>query len=385
MSKPLCIAPMKINRIPDGKEALLPEICANGEYFAQVKKDGYWYQYEKTDEGEYLWSRTVSKTTGILAEKGANVPHIMEIMSKVPAGTIIIGEIYYPGKESKDVTPIMGSLPEKAIERQNGDFGPLHFYIHDMIYYNGKNLMDLGAAVRYDLLVKVVEKYDLNGYDVNGEYVIDLAERFDNDLMAFIEDTLASGEEGVVLKKKTAPYTPGKRPAWDTIKVKKTDSCDAVVMGFCSPTMQYTGKDPTNWPYWAKQTLNVVMDDDSDVGELALEVTRVPVGDPHDNAYANESYVPVTMPWYYDWPTAIRVGAFDENGELIEIGTIASGLTQDLMRAFKESPLDYIGQVCELHGMEKHNEDHTLRHFFFKCFRPDKSPDECTLVSIFGA
>jgi ATP-dependent DNA ligase len=309
----------------------------------------------------------------------------MEIMSHVPAGTIIIGEIYYPGKESKDVTPIMGSLPEKAIERQNGEFGPLHYYIHDMIYYNGKNLMDLGAAVRYDLLCKVVEKYDLNGYDVNGEYVIDLAERFDNDLMAFIEDTLASGEEGVVLKKKTAPYTPGKRPVWDTIKVKKTDGCDAVIMGFCSPTMQYTGKDPANWPYWAKQTLNVVMNDDSDVGELALEVTRVPVGDPHDHAYANESYIPVTMPWYYDWPTAIRVGAFDENGELVEIGTIASGLTQDLMRAFKESPLDYIGRVCELQGMEKHNEDHTLRHFFFKGFRPDKSPDECTLVSIFGA
>ena len=384
MSKPLCIAPMKINRIPDGKEALLPQICANGEYFAQVKKDGYWYQYEKTDEGEYLWSRTVSKTTGTLAEKGANVPHIMEIMSHVPAGTIIIGEIYYPGKESKDVTPIMGSLPDKAIERQNGEFGPLHYYIHDMIYYNGKNLMDLGAAVRYDLLVKVVEKFDLNGYDVNGEYVIELAERYDDDLMDLINDVLASGEEGVVLKKKTAPYSPGKRPAWDTIKIKKTDSCDAVIMGFCSPTMQYTGKDPDNWPYWAKQTINVIYKEDG-TAEPCLEVTRCPVGEERREAYANESYVPVTMPWYFELPTAIRVGAFDENNQLVEIGTIASGLTLELMRLFKEYPLDCIGKVVELHGMEKHNEDHTLRHFFFKKFREDKTPEECTLVSIFGA
>lgn len=382
--KPLCIAPMKINRIPDGKEAMLPEICASGDYFAQVKKDGYWYQYEKTDEGEYLWSRTVSKTTGILTDKAANVPHIMQILSVLPAGTVIIGEIYYPGKESKDVTPIMGALPEKAIERQNGEFGPLHYYIHDMIYYNGRNLMDLGAAVRYDLLVKVVEKYDLNGYDVNGEYIIDLAERYDNDLMAFIEDTLASGEEGVVLKKKTAPYTPGKRPAWDTIKVKKTDSCDAIIMGFCSPTMQYTGKDPSNWPYWVKQCLNVIMHDDG-TSEPILEVHRCPVGVPTQQPCDNEGYMPVTMPWYYEWPTAVRVGAYDDKGEVVEIGTIASGLTQELMQSFKESPLDYIGQVCELHGMEKHNEDHTLRHFYFHGLRPDKSPTECTLDSIFGA
>ena len=50
-----------------------------------------------------------------IAEKSENVPHIMEIMDRVPVGTIIIGEIYYPGKRSKDVTPIMGSLPDKAL------------------------------------------------------------------------------------------------------------------------------------------------------------------------------------------------------------------------------------------------------------------------------
>ena len=40
--KPLCIDPMKINKIPEGKEDLFPSICASGEYFAELKKDGYW-------------------------------------------------------------------------------------------------------------------------------------------------------------------------------------------------------------------------------------------------------------------------------------------------------------------------------------------------------
>ena len=93
MIEPLCIAPMKINKIPEGKETMFPSICASGDYFAEIKKDGYWYQYEKTADHSYLWSRTTSKVTGTLAEKSANVPHIMQIMDRVPAGTIIIGEI----------------------------------------------------------------------------------------------------------------------------------------------------------------------------------------------------------------------------------------------------------------------------------------------------
>ena len=108
---------------------MFPSICASGDYFAQLKKDGYWYMFEKTEHYSYLFSRTTSAVSGTLAEKSANVPHIMDIMNHLPENTIIIGEIYYPGKSSKDVTPIMGSLPEKAIERQNGSYGFLHYYM----------------------------------------------------------------------------------------------------------------------------------------------------------------------------------------------------------------------------------------------------------------
>ena len=92
----LIIEPMKINKIPDGKEHMFPSLCESGEYFAQLKKDGYWYMYEKTENYAYLFSRTTSAVTGTLAEKSANVPHIMEVLNLLPAGTILIGEIYYP-------------------------------------------------------------------------------------------------------------------------------------------------------------------------------------------------------------------------------------------------------------------------------------------------
>lgn len=386
MSNILCIEPMKINKIPEGKENLLPSICASGEYFAQIKKDGYWYQFEKQEGMVYLWSRTISKVTGTLAEKGANVPHIMEILAQLPTGTVIIGEIYYPGKESKDVTPIMGALPEKAIERQKGEYGPLHYYIHDMIYYNGRNLIDIGAAVRYDLLKKVYEKYRLGDFEVNGEQIIELAERFDDNILDKINEVLAAGEEGMVLKKKTAPYSPGKRPAWDTLKIKKTDGCDAILMGFNPPTVNYdgkldigadyTGKDSDNWSYWAQFEY-----EENNVIKL---IQRIPIGVRDTVNKEKQIICPVTKAFYYGWPTAIRIGAYDENNKLIQIGTVSSGLTEELMQDFVDRPLKYLNTVVELRGMEKHNEDHTLRHFYFKGFRDDKDPTECTIESIFG-
>lgn len=343
MNKPLCIEPMKINKIPEGKEGLFPSICESGEYFAQLKKDGYWYQYEKTDDQAYLWSRTTSKVTGTLAEKLANVPHIRDALAELPAGTVLIGEIYYPGKRSKDVTPIMGSLADKAIERQNGEYGWLHYYIHDIIYYNGTNLMSYGAWTRYKVLEKVWNKYNLDRYKF-----LELAAIVEDNIQEAVSAALAAGEEGMVLKKKTAPYTPGKRPVWDTIKIKKTDTCDAIILAACDPTKEYTGKELDTWPYW-------------------------------------EDGVPVTKPYALGWKTAIEIGCYDETDQnIVSIGTVSSGLTDEMREGLAKHPEEYIGMVCELAGMEKDREAHTLRHFHFRQLRPDKNPHDCSLDQIFG-
>lgn len=386
MSNPRIIEPMKINRIPDGKENLFPSICASGEYFAELKKDGYWYMFERDQDGEmYLWSRNVSKTTGVLTEKSANVPHIMECFETIPNDTIIIGEIYYPGKRSKDVTPIMGALPALAIERQAGEYGYLRYYIHDILYYNGVSLIDTRADVRYEILKRVYEKHLLFGYSIDNHPIIELAKRVDDNIQEAVAAALDAGEEGMVLKKRTAPYTPGKRPVWDTIKIKKTDSCDAVVMGTCEATVyydgkldvssNYTGADADEWPYWA-----VFVTEEEPSGPFTKLDHKVPIGEHEVIRGIGYSTRPVTKAWYYGWPTAIEVGAYDENNTLVNIGSVASGLTDDDKAHLKE----YVGKVCELAGMEKDRNAHTLRHFHFKRIRDDKLPEECTISSIFS-
>jgi ATP-dependent DNA ligase len=309
----------------------------------------------------------------------------MEVLNHLPEGTILVGEIYYPGKRSKDVTPIMGSLPEKAIERQNGEYGLLHYYIHDILRYRNTDLISYGASIRYNILKAVYNKlFSLEKVDF-----IELAERVDENIQEFVADALARGEEGAVLKKKTAPYTPGKRPAWDTIKIKKTDTCDAVCMGFSDPTKyyngkldvgpNYTGKDAKEWPYWVIEQRDSIFPEDS---KIVSEKT-VPIGQTEIIRSPLYGTVPVTKAYYHGWKTSMDVGAYDDNGTLVKIGSVSSGLNEDIQRIAGSNPELYIGEVVELAGMEKNHEDKTLRHFYFKNFRDDKNPKDCKISEIF--
>lgn len=360
-----CIEAMKVWKIPEGREYKFAEVANSGDYFAQLKKDGYWYQFEKTDNGDnYLFSRTISKTTGILTEKGANVPHIMEALDIIPKGTILVGEIYYPNKTSKSVTRIMGCLPDKAIQRQE-EQGYIHYYVHDIIKYKGESLMDKGAWERYEKLIDLWNECGLANY----EAYLELAEVYTKNIQEETAAALERGEEGMVLKKKDCPYTPGKRPAWHNLKIKKIDYLDAVCMGFCDPTKEYTGKEVETWPLWIKEEPNGI--------DYQLSLS---------SQFGVEGWTPVTKGYAYHWKTAIRVGAYDDNGNLKEIGTVASGLTDELRAKFGDETLQhlYIGKVVKLQCMELDKKEQTLRHAFFKGFRDDKDAKDCKISEIFA-
>ena len=225
--------------IHQSTDASLKKACDSGEYFGQLKKDGYWYQFEKHENHSYLFSRSASKKTGLQAEKSENVPHIIQALDCLPPHTILVGEIYYPGGRSKNCTEIMGCLPAKAIERQNGKWGQIHYYLHDIIMYDGVDLVrnKVNNEMRYKILQKIYELHNLSNYSF-----IELAEAWEDNLYERVGIALDSGEEGMVIKKKTGIYEPGKRP--DTnLKAKKVDFADAIIIGFEEPTKEYYGSE----------------------------------------------------------------------------------------------------------------------------------------------
>jgi ATP-dependent DNA ligase len=357
---------MKIWKLPTNKRHMLEEVCGNGKYFASLKKDGYWYEYEKTQNYSYMFSRTKSRVTGELSEKSANVPHIMKALDEaLPKETIIIGELYYPGQTSKDVTTIMGCLPDKAVQRQ-GQKGLIHYYMHDIIKLDGEDLMQTPAIDRYNKLKKLYEENNLSQYDF-----LELAEIIEEDIYNFSINALAQGEEGTVLKLKEGHYFPDKRPAWNTIKIKKFDTIDAFIIGFCDATKEYTGKELMNWQYWEQC---------NSAGEWSKAISEFYEEYMNDRSH----FRPITKPYYFGWKTAFELGAYDENGDIVKIGTISSGLTDELREGFARNPEQYLNKVVEIECMEKNNIDKTLRHGFLVRFRDDKTAEECTIKNIFN-
>lgn len=359
----LMYEPMLIHGSTDDS---LRKACASGEYFGQLKKDGAFYQFVKGAEGgSYLFGRTVSKKTGLLTEKLANVPHIAEALDCLPPNTILIGEIYYPGKSSKNTVEIMGCLPEKAIQRQQGSYSYIHYYLHDIIYFDGVNLISnkVDNETRYKILEKIFHLYNLDKYDF-----LELAEVWTDNLYERVGQALDSGEEGMVIKKKSGIYESGKRPLTN-LKAKKVDFTDVIITGFEAPTKEYYGKDIQNWEYW--------MDPESmEMFAAGLHY--------QDSLERPNEYMAVTKPFYMGWMNArIKIGAYNKDGELIEIGIIHSGISDEMKEDMTLHEEKYLGQVCKIQMMEKDTIAKTIRHGFFRGMRDDKSAKDCLIEDIF--
>ena len=348
----------------------LKNACESGDYFGQLKKDGAWYQFIKGYNGEcYLFSRTISKKTGVPVEKIDNVPHIKNALKTLPNNTILIGEIYYPGQSSRNTVEIMGCLPAKAVERQASSRGLIHYYIHDILMYNGVNLVSnkVNNELRYKILEKIFNLHKLNKYDF-----LELAEAWTDKLYERIGSALTAGEEGMVIKKKTGIYEPDKRP--DTnLKAKKVDFIDAIIIGFEEPTKEYYGKEIENWQYWVWKMPSK---------EMFFE--RLPIGIHYEEECISGINIPVTKPYYMGWHNSrIKIGAYDKDGNIVNIGTIHSGISDEMKQDMSEHPEKYLNKVCAIQCMEKDSINKTIRHGFFKFTREDKDTKDCTIDAIF--
>lgn len=362
-----CFKPMKIANFPNTRGITLEDLATSDDYYATEKIDGSWYCFNKTPNYAYLFGRTISRKNGLPVEKSDNVPHIKEALSVLPPNTIIIGEIYTGDKTktSKDTVSIMGSLPKRAIALQKKQ-GNVHYYLHDIIMYDGEDLTSLGAFDRYNKIKEIYFNLELNKYDF-----LELAPILNtkNALEAAAE-IIARGGEGVVLKKKDYPYEYNKRPAYSSVKIKKADTVDVVCMGFEDPTKEYNGKETSDY------LMNIK------TGEKIIRSKRSKLNLLEDSIDNIEDFIEITKPFYYGWKTAIKIGLY-KDGELVSIGTVSSGLTDFYREDFAKNPQKYIGQVIECECMEKDNNKKTLRHPIFVRFREDKNDKECILEEIF--
>lgn len=336
---------MLVGKAPKNYEDMLK----NTPIIGTIKKDGYWSQLVKDENEVHLYSRTVSKKTGYYSDNIDKVPHIKDwAMNELPNGTCIIGEVYYPNGTSKNVTSVLGALPEKAIERQKGEYGKIHFYMHDILAYNGEDYVmnNMTYDYRYSNLCEHI--------DIATPLIpeLEVARCYDNaylDLNKVTIDKLAAGEEGMVFRVENGLYAPGKRQPKVMFKIKQAQNdIDFVITEVLPPEYLYTGKESETWEYKDKE------------GNL------------------------ITKAAYYGWAGALRLGAYDKAGNLVSIGRVSSGLTDNLKADLAANPEKYIGTVVEVNCMSLDKENKTFRHPYLSRLRPDKPAQDCKLEEIFS-
>lgn len=336
---------MLVGKAPKNYEDMLK----NTPIIGTIKKDGYWSQLVKDENEVHLYSRTISKKTGYYSDNIDKVPHIKDwAMNELPNGTCIIGEVYYPNGTSKNVTSVLGALPEKAIERQKGEYGKIHFYMHDILAYNGEDYVmnNMTYDYRYSNLCEHI--------DIATPLIpeLEVARCYDNaylDLNKVTIDKLAAGEEGMVFRVENGLYAPGKRQPKVMFKIKQAQNdIDFVITEVLPPEYLYTGKESETWGYKDKE------------GNL------------------------ITKAAYYGWAGALRLGAYDKAGNLVSIGRVSSGLTDNLKADLAANPEKYIGTVVEVNCMSLDKENKTFRHPYLSRLRPDKPAQDCKLEEIFN-
>lgn len=347
---------------PSIRKAECKSYALSGQFMGARKVDGFWGMLVKDNEGGFhLRSRTES-TNGGWIDKAEWIPHICNALTSIPDGTVLLGEVYLPDNEgSRKVTSVLNCLKDKCLERQNKN-GYLHFYIFDILAWNGANIMNKGIVDR----VKYITD---NAAILQTDYTEIAQYKEGEELWNLYGEIIQAGGEGLVITRKDYPYEPKKRKARATVKMKKElqDTIDAFIDGaWKKPTREYTGKTSLGeWQYWQNEKTGQIFT----TNQYADYINGVPV-------------IPVTRLYALGYAAAISFSVMDGD-KPIHIGWI-SGIPDSMRSAIVNDPSSVINDVYELTAMETEHigEDYSLRHGKIVQRRTDKTPADCLFSQI---
>lgn len=317
-----------------------------------------------TTGNSVLTGRRSDVTYGYI-DRADRFPHIQKLRIPELAGTVLDAEVLMPPNTSIDLGPkkgftkgplntvmaVLGSAPDKAIERQN-IYGNAVFHAFDILNVSGEPLSQFPLQTRRSHLKRVIGmvekevqhiKNEMRTFDepAGFEYPIQLIPAY-SVAPGIVQSFLDQGYEGAMLKDLNAPYFPGKRhAAWQKIKTMSTG--DFFIIGAKPGTGKNEGK----------------------VGSL-----RLGYYDPELAARGLGDTV----------PGAVYVA--DARG--FDDATCAelSG-TQTGTGSKQHGGLDpaHIGKVVEIMGQGRTKNDR-IRHPHFIRFRPDKTEQDCTRTQL---
>lgn len=223
------IRPSLAERLPSAEKMLekVPSAGSGQGVVVERKYDGLRAQLHIKEGKITLFSRNLENTTDMF-------PDLAEAAKKLKVGSAIIdGEAIAYDAKSDRFLPFQETTKRKRkheIEVAVKNI-PLKLFVFDILYKDGKPLLDLPFSERRKILESVT-KGQTGAIKLTEQVVTDSADKIRN----LIKEYLSEGLEGALIKKIDAPYKAGAR-GYHWVKYKKTteegvaDTVDCLVMG----------------------------------------------------------------------------------------------------------------------------------------------------------
>jgi DNA ligase-1 len=208
------LKPMLANMILDTAEAI-EEL--GGKTAFEYKYDGARIQIHRKSGQIKIFSRRLSEVT-------ESLPDIVDLIHyNIPIGDLILeGEILAIGENDRPL-PFQDLMRRFTRVQNVGEMIekiPLRLFLFDLLFYEGKSLINESYSYRSEKLEKITPKELLTN-----KMITDNKET----AHAFLVKALEEGHEGLMAKRLDSIYSPGSRGK-NWLKIKQFETLDVVVV-----------------------------------------------------------------------------------------------------------------------------------------------------------
>ena len=218
------IRPMLADRVKSEEDAIKK---FQDEFAAEYKLDGERAQIHKKGNEIIIFSRSLEKITQYYPDIVEKIPNLL-----ICDECILEAEVVAINEDTGNFLPfqeLMHRRRKYKLEKAVSDY-PITVNFFDMLFLNGKKIIDLPYLERRSNLLKIVK--DDKFVKVIPMSII----KNEGDVLEILENSINSGCEGLMLKMLQSPYRAGMRGS-NWLKLKREyqnelgDSLDLIVIG----------------------------------------------------------------------------------------------------------------------------------------------------------
>ena len=199
----------------------------SNEWLFEIKWDGYRAIAEIQKDSALLYSRNDLNFN-------SQFPEIVESLKKMQITAVLDGELVVLDEQGR-------SQFQHLQQYFKYKKGILVYYVFDILYFEGYELLGLPLITRKKLLNQILSAnpgnttYNSTG-SITGSSIknIKISDHIEKEGIAFFNEAVKNGLEGIMAKKSDSLYIPGSRSSkWLKIKVKMRQ--EVVIAGYTEP------------------------------------------------------------------------------------------------------------------------------------------------------